>query len=79
MGRPVAFPSKFAPRGVEKPITGPLDKVTLTPDQRQLIDRITVGLFLDMQNEPLADIFSACYISGMNHGMSVMKEGSDSG
>ena len=77
MSRRVAFPSKFAPRGAEKPITGPLESVRLSDDQKHLIDRITVGLFLDMQNKPLADIFAACYISGLNHGMSIATKDSD--
>ena len=67
MPRAVAFPSKFAPRGSVPPITGNLDSIKLDDEQRQLIDRITVGIFIDMQNKPLADIFAACYISGVNH------------
>ncbi len=63
------FPSKFAPRGSSQPIRGKLDRIKMTTEQRELIDRIVVGLFIDLQNEPLADILTACYVTGLNHGV----------
>lgn len=69
-----SFPTKYAPRGKEQPIRGKLDSVKLTDDHRELVCRITMGLFLDMQNRPLADILAACYVSGMHHAIASLTE-----
>ena len=74
MTRRYAFPRKYAQRGAQQPIQGRLSSMKLEQDHKDLIDRITIGLFLDMQNKPLADILAACYMSGVQHAMSVLKE-----
>lgn len=69
-----AFPTKFAPRRSEQPIRGDLSSVIVDDEQRHLINRITVGLFLDLQNKPLADILAACYITGANHAIGALSD-----
>ena len=64
-----SFPSKYAPKGSIAPITGALDSVRLSEEHLDLIERIAIGLFLDMQNQPLAKILMACYLTGMQHGV----------
>lgn len=69
-----SFPSRYAPRGVAKPITGPLDSIALSDEQHETVERLVIGLFLDMQNQPLARILMACYISGFQHALAATDE-----
>ena len=72
--RRCAFPRKHAQRGASQPICGKLSEARLPEGSKDLIDRITIGVFLDMQNQPLADILAACYLTGVNHAIESMKD-----
>jgi hypothetical protein len=62
-----AFPRKHSARGASQPITGELARIRLEADQAALVENIVIGLFLDMQDKPLTDILTACYLTGANH------------
>ena len=68
------FPYKFSARGAPQPISGKLEKIILPHDQAILINRMVVGIFIDMQDRPLADIMAACYISGAQHAIAIQRE-----
>jgi len=72
------FPKKYPGRSQkEHPITGDLAKIKIEKEHRELIERIVIGLFLDMQDKPLTEVMLSCYITGANHALMAERERAD--
>lgn len=59
-------------------IASGMSSIEMANEHRDAVQRICLGIFADMANAgaPVAAILSACYMSGVQHTLSVLHNGS---
>ena len=70
---PKLYTSNY-PWSPRTPIHG-MDVMSITPEHREAVSDVCLGIFVDMSNAgaPLAEILSACYMSGVQHTLSTLR------